>query len=370
MEDDVGRDEWLVDALSRTPELGAWAARLIEESYGGTDGCLFARRVLEERLGAGPDGIGEWVFREASGMLLARGDAAGALALKLVADTGGVLAAAETEWRGRYLGRPVTEAERNSAVLLERGLVRPEGAGTITGADGAVYGLASLTSGDDADGPAVIVTSHVGTVEVVLGFGDEYARTQWLSDRTLEPPQPGRTLVAPIPLWSCADGPVCRAVREERVLAWLLRGGTLDSIGVGDLRARDFTTYARSETYLAWLDAGRAAAVPAVREHLARRMLRAPAWAASAVGWPYGEFALAYLDRLAATPVTAVQGEVALRTLVAEDIEAVRHARRTARGSGPGAPKAPRPCLPAGPDPGIPRPRLPDDPPPGLAPRR
>jgi hypothetical protein len=55
-----------------------------------------------------------------------------------------------------------------------------------------------------------------------------------------------------------------------------------------------------------------------VHHELARRLLRAPQWAAPSAGWPFGRTALAYFDRLAVTPSTSEQAEAALDTLLLE----------------------------------------------------
>ena len=103
----------------------------------------------------------------------------------------------------------------------------------------------------------------------------------------------------------------------------------------GQFATRAFTTYARSECYLAWHAVARDGApgegrvvAGAVRAELARRLLRAPGWAAGYVGWPFGELALAYAGRLAATPVSDVQGKAAARELIREDRQAAEIASR------------------------------------------
>jgi hypothetical protein len=145
---------------------------------------------------------------------------------------------------------------------------------------------------------------------VVTGFADAGARDDWIEDRA-----PGRTG----PLAICDTGPWCRAVLEERVLAWLLSNGGGSGEG---WRPQTFTTYSRSEIFLAWRAASgnsRYRGSASVEAELRSRLLRAPAWAAPDIGWPYGQDAVAYLHRLAATPVTLAQAQAAALELVRMD---------------------------------------------------
>ncbi|MBO0805054.1 MAG: hypothetical protein J2P25_18510, partial [Nocardiopsaceae bacterium] len=182
----------------------------------------------------------------------------------------------------------------------------------------------------------------------------------------------------PGPLSGAVTGPGCRAQREERVLAWLLQHDGPAGEALRLLQPRAFSTYARCEIHLAWqqaaataAQAGGAAPPPGeVRHQLARRLLRAPAWADHAVGWPLGHHALAYHDRLAATPITAPQAESAARTLLQEDTtpadqapEATVAPSRPARSARPGQAQS------AQPGPRAPAPRRPGDPMPPTGPR-
>jgi hypothetical protein len=88
------------------------------------------------------------------------------------------------------------------------------------------------------------------------------------------------------------------------------------------LDERTFRSHARAEIWLAWREAGRRSQEPdlsEVREALFRRMLRAPGWAARYVGWPVGQLAGAYLDRLAATRVTLAGAQHAARQITLDN---------------------------------------------------
>jgi len=357
------RDQDLVARLALDPDLAARvleAIDLVADDYTVADGALFARRFLEAELDAGPGGLGEWVLREAAGALFACGYDDEAQGLRAVADTSGALDQASADWHARLLVRPVTAAERAARALFDAGQVRlldgPDGVQGTLGADGARYTPAALTSPDGTSARAVIVTTHAGTAEVVTGFSTGLDHVAWLGDRmstTRGDPAaggfvPGRPRAA-LPLASCTDGPDCRTAREERALAGLLHGNP----GADGLSARSFSTCTRTEIYLAWHDAADAAHVTgnpsaladAVRDELARRLLCAPAWAAPLTGWPFGDRALEYYDRLAVTPVTPAQALAASRALVAED-EQARAAARVPAPCGPGARRA-APCRPS-----------------------
>ena len=349
MPEAIQHERWLVERLIRAPGIGGEARELIRHAGGGTDSCLRARRIVEYELNAGPDGIGEWVFREAAAVLRAADRAAESEALAGIADTSGLLAAVSREWHGRYLGRPLTVAERVDAGLVHSECVRLGGRHPRPGDDGALYAPGSITGPGGGPHPVAVVFTHAGTAEVVTGFRHEHEQAAWLSSRGLDTLNP-----AAEPLAMALDGPWCRTVREELVLAWLLRGGHPASgeqgCDPGQLAARAFTTYARSECYLAWRAVARdgeqgadGAVAGAVRAELARRLLRAPGWAAEYVGWPFGELALAYAGRLAATPVSDVQGKTAARELIREDKQAAEIASRASPASSRAVRLVPRP---------------------------
>jgi hypothetical protein len=226
----------------------------------------------------------------------------------------------------------------------------------VTGVDGAIYAGARVMPAPDAADPAVLadlavpavlVISGAKSAEIVTGFRDERHAEEWLADR-----QQGRIAPAdgfpgpPEPLAGCAMGPDCRTRLEERVVAGLLRVGDAAGCPAGvhagcgglsrpshqgitqGLTAPAFSTHSRSEIFLAWdvaaVQTGGTPPLGEVRYELVRRLLRTPDWAAAAVGWPIGQIGLRYFDRLAVTPVTREQGEVAARRLCREDLSARR----------------------------------------------
>lgn len=374
MSDDGSRDQAFGEALANRLALAEAASRIMQATD-GADGRLRARRILEVQLDAGPGGIAEWVYRQAAAALHSSGHEGEALALRRVADTSSALAEAEQEWHGRYLGRPLTEDERRTAVFRGNGVVLPWGPPPVLGTDGAVYQVSSIAGKGGKGRPSVTVTGHAGASEAVM-FPTRDERDRWYAARMIKRPVAGND---PVPLWTGdASVPDCRTVREERVLACLLRGGSLDAGTRAQLQARTFTTYARSEIYLAWLAARRSSGTdgaPAgnVRQELARRMLRAPASAARYVGWPFGHQAVAYFDRLTATPSAEHDARASAGTLIADDAQAVAAAARARPGSARVHParQVPKPRPGDTPDVRwrVPQQRCPDDPSAGPAPR-
>jgi len=369
-------DSHFTERLGSDPVLVALAATVTGGAYGEETGRLFARRYLERELDAGPDGLGEWVYREASGKLRAQGHAAEAQALAAIADTSGLLAETSARWAGRFAARRVTASERDGLRLIEENAVRPvtgpdgvQGGGL--GADGARYTPATATVPEGAGIPAVIVTTHAGTAEVVTGFSRNFGRDDWLADRLAPAPGSSGLPSSASPLRSSTDGPACRTAWEEAALAWLLNDDRPGSGRAPKLGERCFTTCTRAEIYLAWRDASdRESGHPtaaSVREELALRMLRAPGWAAPFTGWPFGHRALAYFDRIAATPVGRFQGGVACRALVCEDAEALQAVRAAGRARRRTGRPAWHPSYGTRPWP-VMRPR-PDDPSPGPGPQ-
>jgi hypothetical protein len=285
--------------------------RALSADRNGADGRLRARRLVEIRLGVGPEGgISDSSYRRAAAALKDAGRVAEAEALEAIAATGAELRAARREWQDRYARRPRTEAEIRALTWMSSGSVRTEDNEGMRGADGAWYHAAALMT-DSGTIPAVVMTTRAGFAEVVEGFAAGAAMRAWLQDRA-----PGTTG----PLESCATGPACRAIWEEQVLSWLLQNGG----GSGKAwRPQAFTTDSRSEIFLAWRAVSQSTPNGGdsrlIEAELGTRLLRAPGWAVAEIGWPRGHNTLAYLRRLAVTPVTTTMAQVAARQLVNQD---------------------------------------------------
>lgn len=324
MESEPRRGEWMMPLLSDFLGVSGEALRILDDPD-VTDRWLLIRRLAEYEIRRGPaDEIGDQVFRMAAAKLREQDDEDGARAMDEIAAAGDALKNTDLDWLRRYDARPVTTAEHAAADLLAKGVIWPDESPQVTGIDGAVYSSASLAR-DSGDPLAVVMAiMHTGEVEIVSGFGDAAERDAWLADRSIGRAVPADGLPSgdpPVAMSGAVTGPDCRTQHEERILAWLLQGGAVDE-GIRSLEPHAFSTYSRSEIYLAWRSvadsAGDGPAPGEVRHELARRLLRAPAWADKAVGWPFGHHALAYFDRLAATPITRDQAESAAGGLIRE----------------------------------------------------
>jgi hypothetical protein len=190
---------------------------------------------------------------------------------------------------------------------LPPGPVREHGR-TWRGADGAACTRAVCEGLPGGPFPAVIVRTSAARAEVVA-FGTDRAADGWLASRSV---------VGTGPLPTTADGPACRAVREDEILARLLRDP-----GSGTLRAlaseNTWTSHLRAELFGA-LRRRRDGAIPdatAVRLQYQHSLERAPGWALREIGWPHAHRAMRYLDRLLATEVTEGQAVAAAQALTA-----------------------------------------------------
>lgn len=233
---------------------------------------------------------------------------------------------AEAGWLHRYDSRPATAREyRDLDQLFDHRILPDKPLHRATGVDGTRYLAVGQDRGPGGSVPAVFALTDAGILETVSGFRGERHREAWLADREY-----GRTRSAdglplpPVPL----IGRVSLACHEEQVLAWLLQDPGAARETAASLDAPVFSSHSRAETFLAWQSAAENEPLPspaAVRHELARRLLRAPDWAADGVGWPFGHTGLAYFDRLAVTPVTSDQAATAL-DVIAREAAAVREA--------------------------------------------
>lgn len=325
MEHEPRRGEWMMPLLADFLGVSGEALRILDDPD-LNDRWLLIRRLAEYEIRRGPaDEIGDRVFQLAAEQFREHGDEDGAKAMDAIVAVSGDLRNAELDWKHRYDARPVTTAERAATDLLAKGLIWPDGSGRVTGLDGALYEAASLARDSGDPLPVVLAITHAGAMEIVSGFGDRAERDDWLADRSFgrEVSADGLPTGPSAAIAGTVTGPDCRTQQEERVLAWLLRGGDAFGEDIRSLEPHAFSTYSRSEIYLAWralaeAGDGHAPAAREIRHELARRLLRAPAWADQAVGWPFGHHALAYFDRLAATSATRAQAGDAGRGLLRE----------------------------------------------------
>ena len=301
--------QWLAEQVLARPHLLGAAGRVIAAGDRSNDACLDARQFLEHQLGADPAvtlTLGD--YRHAVHALYSAGMTHGGDILDAIAPTEAELGGAARAWQGRYAHRQPTADERFAASRISRGevMVKDE---QCQGIDGASYARAWYPHSGK---PAIVVTSSAGTREIV-NFANRDDAWAWMTGRAPEATGPVRTT---------ATGPGTRTAREEEVLAFLLRDPSRARPVAGLVAPESMTTHLRAEALAAWqklADTGGGPDFEAVAARYARSLLRAPRWAAGDIGWPGATRARAYLDRLAATPVTEPQARAAAEFITTAD---------------------------------------------------
>jgi hypothetical protein len=290
----------------------ATAMRLIAAGGRSNDACLHARQFLDQALGAG--GMRRLTsadYRQAANLLDSASHAPLGVVMDALASVDGELRAAAPAWDRRYAARPQTNPEQVAAAKIRNGEVvesKPAGQGI----DGAHYAMAYYPRSGK---PAIVITTSAMTEEIV-NFANPQDAAAWLASRSAK-------IGGPLP--TSATGPASRTAREEELLAFLVRDpgrGTPLAETAGTVT---FTTHLRAELFAAVRWAAAAGGTPGysvIAEAYGRRLLRAPADAASDIGWPDATRAMAYLNRLVATPVTESQAAAAAGLLAAVDAAA------------------------------------------------
>jgi hypothetical protein len=308
---------WLAALALGSPQEIATAMRLIAAGGRSNDACLHARQFLEHALGAaGQRPLTGADYRHAANLLDGGGHAPLGTVMESLAWVDGELHAAAPAWHGRYAARPQTQPERAAENQIRHGDVVESGhAGQ--GTDGAHYARAYYPRSGK---PAVVITTSAMTEEIV-NFANTADAAGWLASRSAGVTGPLRT---------SATGPASRTAREEELLAFLVREPGSAARLAGMAGPATFTTHLRAElfTALRWVTAaGGTPGYSVIAEAYGRRLLRAPAAAADDIGWPDATRAMAYLHRLATTPVTGAQAEAAATVLATVDA-AARQARQ------------------------------------------
>ncbi|HZR48419.1 MAG TPA: hypothetical protein VFB06_02770 [Streptosporangiaceae bacterium] len=330
-----GSAGWIARQAVLAPALMGRAARYISGGQRSSDACLKARRYLEYHWHLDPARLpGEADYRAAARWLEKAGHEQAAVVLEAVAGTDAELRAAAQAWTARYAGRPAADAEALLARHLADGTVTTGPANPVLGVDGSWYQLAALGLGAGlAAEPAVLVTTMTGR-DLVTGFAAERAAISWIGDRMRSAGRKG-------PLADPAVEHLPRVTLEEHVLAWLLRQRRALPADGPALTALPWTADCRREFAAALHTAtsrDRRAGPREAAAELARRMLRAPGWAADQVGWPAGMAAQDYLKRLAATPVPEAPARHALAVLTLDPTAAdLALAELALRHAAPGA---------------------------------
>lgn len=322
--------DWLASWVAAREEQAATTMRLIAAGGRSNDSCLHARQFLEQSLGTdrgspltGAD------YQRAASLLDASGKTQLGAAMDALASVSWELEAATAGWHERYAARPHTQPERIAAGQIRNGDVVESGhAGP--GIDGAHYSRAYYPRSGK---PAIVITTSAMTEEIV-NFANTRDAATWLALRSS-----GTTGQLPTTM----TGPTSRTVREEELLAFLVREPGQGAALAATAGPATFTTHLRAELFAAvrWATAtGGTPGYSVIADAYGRRLLRAPADAAGDIGWPNATRAMAYLDRLVVTPVTESQATAAAGLLAAVD-GAAGQQRQRMRAAAPTAQRAP-----------------------------
>ena len=290
----------------------ATAMRLIAADGRSNDACLHARQFLDQSLGVG--GMRRLTsadYLQAANLLDSVNQTQLGAVMDALASVDGELRAAAPAWYQRYAARPQTGPEQIAAAKIRNGEV-VESKATGQGIDGAHYAMAYYPRSGK---PAIVITTSAMTEEII-NFANTQDAAAWLAARSTE-------ITGPLP--TSATGPASRTAREEELLAFLVRDAGRGTRLAGTAGPATFTTHLRAELFAAvrWTTAvGGTPGYSVIADAYGRRLLRAPADIAQDIGWPDATRAMAYLNRLAATPVTESQAAAAAGMLAAVDTAA------------------------------------------------
>jgi hypothetical protein len=313
----VDLGEYMARRLITRPGLAAAVSRTVAEytpsnrDISNREALLRARQFLECALhrDRGQEFCRDHYWK-AAGMLYQAGQHEDAYLLYGLGALDSELQAYRRRWDKRYAARQLTADERRTTVQLASGRVRELGTKRL-GVDGAAY-TPGVSMDPHAVRSCVIVRNSAAIAEVVT-FDREAEADAWLRDRSREEDGPFAAAGARL---------ASRAIREEQVLAWLMRhprdGGTSLLLGPAT-----WTTHLRAVLYTAIRSVWNwERLTPGPREVFfmyESQLLRAPGWAADDIGWPHARHAVRYFHRLAATHVTAADAYAAALTLASAD---------------------------------------------------
>jgi hypothetical protein len=301
--------EWLASWVAASEAQAATMLRLIAAGGRSNDSCLHARQFLEHALGSSRTGVlTSDDYQRAARLLDGRGKTQLGAAMDALASVSWELESASSAWHNRYAVRQQTQPEQIAAGQIRNKEV-VESSRVGPGIDGAHYSRAYYPRSGK---PAVVITTSALTEEIV-NFANTQDAAAWLASRSAG-------ISGPLP--TTATGPTSRTAREEELLAFLVRDPGRGAPLAAMAGAATFTTHLRAELFAAlrWVTAvGGTPGYSVIAGAYGRRLLRAPADAAGDIGWPNATRAMAYLNRLAVTPVTESQAVTAARLLADAD---------------------------------------------------
>jgi hypothetical protein len=299
------------------------ARRAMEEHGGGLDGDLAARRVLDAELRASSGWPTEGDYLTAAADYDRGGQLEDAEFLRRVAGTDRAIDTARTWWNLRYQDRPRTPADDLIASMRQAGLIEFDPAGPYLGVDGASYEPGVLPLGAVLE--PVVVVSGRGASELITGWPDYAAMSEWIATR-------GTTASGPLtPPPGRRD---CRTWQEDQILARLLTSPSDAPLIAASVPPGTFTTDVRYDIYQAIVQVRNLGpyAPGDISAEFARRMTAVPGHGLARYGGAAAPFARAYLARLADTIVGHDTAMSVASLLVQED----SHYRSLARPAAPG----------------------------------
>jgi hypothetical protein len=285
--------EWAVAMLSRREHAETAAGDAVARALGWRPGDpLPAGRGT---FRAGPDGI--------EVVPVSSGEPGHLTALS--APDYGWQRVAESRWTRRYEDTPYV-TDLVISMLAEVGWLEFEPA--HQGADGTLYQAGAYSDASDRPGNPVVQVRARAVCDLVTGWPDMAAARAWAKDR----------VAGEGPLSWPGPAVFSRTVREEQVLACMLRYPWQADALARSLTGHVFSTDVRDEIYGALRVVsrrGETVSAATVAGEVSRRYAQAPRWAQDDVGGPDAPRAAAYLQRLARTevvPDTALAAACAL----------------------------------------------------------
>lgn len=303
------------------------ARRAMEEHGGGPEGDLAARRVLDAELRASSGWPTGNDYLTAAADYDRAGREEDAEFLRRIAGTDRAIDTARTWWNLRYQDRPRTPADELIASIRQGSLIEFDPAGPYLGIDGASYEPGVLPVGTALE--PVLVVSGRGGSEIVTGWPDYAAMSEWIATR-------GTTATGP--LTPPPERRDCRIWQEDQILARLVTSPSDAPLIAATVPPSTFTTDVRYDIYQAIIqvrDHG-SSAHEDIGTEFARRMTAVPAHGLAHYGGAAAPFARAYLARLAETTVDRDTARSVASILVQED----SHYRSVRRPAVPGHPTA------------------------------
>lgn len=301
----IAAEQLIALARARDPVIAGARALAAAGMTGDPHGRVRARRLVEAALADDAVLPGAADYLQAAVVLHDEQPGEAAL-FRVSARLEPELRAAEAGWRERYGAPafgPVSRDAEHEGQSYRLGPAYP-------GLDGALYQVGDPAAGGVLTGPVVVVRAG-SRVSVLPGWQVPDTAVSWVRERL-----PG------------GDGPLdwppgagVRLIREEQVLAFMLRAPWELDAAHAALRSYQWTAHSREQLFSAaravfWR--GHAVDATSVAGEAAGRYAWVPAWASDDLGGPDVPYLAQYLRRLARTPITPDVARAAISVLAAQ----------------------------------------------------